>query len=312
MQISLYNEKVTKATPFLKWVGGKRQLIPEIENIFPSELKKNRIIKKYFEPFVGGGALLFYLKSNYKVKNAYISDINKELILTYIVIQKDPETLISYLKNLEHDYKKLNQKERKDYYLDVRSKFNSDLTSFDYNIFDDMTIQRASYTLFMNRTCFNGLFRLNKKGEFNVPHGRYKNPKICDAENIRNVHDILKNVEIKNTSYLYSEELIDKDSLVYLDPPYRPISETSNFTSYSDNDFDDNDQIELSKYYKRISQKGAYAILSNSDPHNGNINDNFFDELYQDFEIMRINAKRNINSKGDKRGPITELLIKNY
>ena len=164
----------------------------------------------------------------------------------------------------------------------------------------------------MNKTCFNGLFRLNKKGEFNVPHGRYKNPLICDKENITNVHYLLKNVEIRNDSYLASEEYIDNKSLVYLDPPYRPLSKTSNFTSYSSNDFNDEDQIELSNYYKRISNKGALAILSNSDPHNTDKNDNFFDELYKEFTIDRIEAKRSINSKGDKRGSITELLIRNY
>ena len=164
----------------------------------------------------------------------------------------------------------------------------------------------------MNKTCFNGIFRLNRKGEFNVPHGKYKNPTICDVENITNVHYLLEDVEIKNTSYLSSEELIDEESLVYLDPPYRPLSRTSNFTSYSDNDFNDQNQIELSKYFKRISDKGAYVILSNSDPHNEDINDNFFDDLYKEFIIERISAKRSINSRGDKRGPINELLIRNY
>ncbi len=183
---------------------------------------------------------------------------------------------------------------------------------FDYNTLDDHSVIRASYILFMNKTCFNGLFRLNKKGEFNVPHGKYKNPTICDVENISNVHHLLENVDIRNTTYLDSEVLIDDKSLVYLDPPYRPLSKTSSFTSYSNNDFNDDDQRELSEYFKRISNKGAYAILSNSDPHNQDENDNFFDELYEDYNIERISAKRSINSNGDKRGPINELLIRNY
>ncbi len=213
---------------------------------------------------------------------------------------------------MEEDYLKLNSENRKKYYNNIRSTFNNDLNSFDFSVYDEESIIRASYTLFMNKTCFNGLFRLNKKGEFNVPQGKYKNPKICDEENITEVHNVLKNVIIRNDSYLASEKYITENSLVYLDPPYRPISKTANFTSYSDSSFNDNDQIELSNYFSRISQKGAYVLLSNSDPHNENPDDDFFDDLYQNFTIERIMAKRSINSKGNKRGPINELLIRNY
>lgn len=186
------------------------------------------------------------------------------------------------------------------------------MIDFDYNVYDEESVIRASYIIFMNKTCFNGLFRVNRNGEFNVPHGRYKTPLICDKENLIEVSKVLKNVDIRNASYLDSEELINENSLVYLDPPYRPLSKTSSFTSYSSGDFNDNDQIELANYYKRISDKGAYAILSNSDPHNVDVNDNFFDDLYKDFTIERINANRSINSNADKRGPINELLIRNY
>jgi len=312
MQIDLFNKKIIKATPFMKWVGGKRQLIPVIEENLPTDIKKTKTIENYFEPFIGGGALLFHLLSNYDVKRSYISDVNKELILTYQVIKKDHKGLIDNLKKLEEDYLNLDQTRRKEYYLDIRTKFNNDLDTFDFDIYDEESIKRASYTLFMNRTCFNGLFRLNKKGEFNVPHGRYRNPNICNEENITNVHYLLENVEIHNKSYLYSEQFIDEESLVYLDPPYRPLNKTSSFTSYSENDFNDDDQIDLSNYYKRIDQKGAKVMLSNSDPHNTDENDDFFDDLYKDFTIKRIDAKRSINSKADKRGPVNELLIKNY
>ena len=312
MQMDLFNKTVTEAVPFMKWVGGKRQLIPEIENILPSNIKKTRTISSYVEPFIGGGALFFYLLSYYDVKEAYISDINKELILAYNVIKTDHSSLIENLKGLESEYLKLTQEKRNDFYLDIRSKFNKDLESFDFSTIDEESIQRASYTLFMNRTGFNGLFRFNKKGEFNVPPGKYKNPKICDDENITNVHHILKNVKIVNDSYLASEDFINEKSLVYLDPPYRPISKTSSFTSYSTDEFNDDEQIELAEYYKRISDKGAYVILSNSDPHNEDDADDFFDELYKDFTIDRVLAKRSINSRGDKRGPVNELLIRNY
>ena len=220
--------------------------------------------------------------------------------------------MISYLKGLEEEYLILNQEKRKEFFLNIRKTFNDNLQTFDFRVYDEESIVRASQIIFMNRTCFNGLFRVNKKGEFNVPHGRYKNPRICDEENLLNVHSSLKDVTIVNDSYIASEKFIEDDSLVYLDPPYRPISKTSSFTSYSDSDFVDDDQIELSNYYKRINNKGAYAILSNSDPHNEDVNDNFFDDLYSDFTIERIGAKRSINSNSDKRGPINELLIRNY
>ena len=164
----------------------------------------------------------------------------------------------------------------------------------------------------MNKTCFNGLFRLNKKGEFNVPHGRYKNPLICDEKNIKAVSKTLKNTHIINGNYQVSEDLIDEKSLVYLDPPYRPLSKKSNFTTYAGFEFTDEHQIELAEYYKRISNKGAKAILSNSDPKNEDINDNFFDDLYKDFHIKRVQAKRSINSNGKKRGLINEILVTNY
>lgn len=310
--MDLYNNQVIEAKPFLKWVGGKRQLIPIIEENLPNNIKKTRSIKNYFEPFIGGGALFFHLKSFYSIKNSYISDINTELILTYNVIKKDHKSLIKILEENEKNYLKLDPTERKEYYLNIRHDYNEKVKDFDYTVYDQESIIRASQIIFMNKTCFNGLFRVNKKGEFNVPHGRYTNPTICNEENITNVHNILKDVNIQNTSYLTSEKYIDENSFVYLDPPYRPLNKTSSFTSYSNNGFDDDNQIELSDYYKRISDKGAYAMLSNSDPHNVDETDNFFDELYNQFNIQRINANRSINSNAEKRGPINELLITNY
>lgn len=228
------------------------------------------------------------------------------------VFKQDSQKLIEYLKDLEVDFLKLNYDKRKEYYLNIRREFNDQLKTFDFNEYSNDTIIRASWSIFMNKTGFNGLFRLNKKGEFNVPFGRYKNPKICDEENLTNVHNILKGVTIKNENYDYSKKFIKKNSLVYLDPPYRPLSDTASFTSYSDNDFNDTDQINLAKYYQDISDMGAYAILSNSDPHNTDPNDDFFDSLYSNFNINRVTAKRSVNSKGNKRGPISELLITNY
>lgn len=300
------------AKPFLKWAGGKSQLLTVIEDKFPNDIKKNKKINKYFEVFVGGGALYFDLMNNYDVKESYIYDINQELILTYKVIKNNPKELIELLFDLQEKYVPLNQEDRKKYFLNIRTKFNEDLKDFDFENYNDSHIIRASYVIFMNKTCFNGLFRLNKKGEFNVPHGRYKNPLICDDKNIKAVSKQLKHTKIINGNYYESEDLIDENSLVYLDPPYRPLSKKSSFTTYAGFEFTDKHQIELANFYKRISKNGAKAILSNSDPKNEDANDNFFDDLYKDFNINRVKAKRSINSNGKKRGAINEILVTNY
>jgi len=312
MQMDLFNNEKINARPFLKWVGGKTQIIEEIESILPDFIIENRKIKSYFEPFLGGGAIFFYLASNYKIKEAFLYDINKELILTYNVIKNDHNELINHLLNLQNKFLPKDHKERKEYYLSIRKKFNHDLENFSFDDYTKKHIIRASYTVFLNKTCFNGLFRLNKKGEFNVPMGDYKNPNICDEKNIKNVSRVLKIASIFNKSFIESEKLIDRDSLVYLDPPYRPLNKSSNFTSYSENEFNDNDQIELAHYFNRISKKGAFCILSNSDPKNEDENDNFFDDLYSKHYILRIKAKRLINRDAKKRGAINEILVKNY
>lgn len=312
MQVNLYEKPVVEARPFLKWAGGKKQLIGEIESRLPEEIKKSGKIDKYFEPFVGGGAIFFHLISNYEINEAYLFDINRELILVYNVIKKNPEKLIFYLEELAGEFLPKSQEDRKEFFLEVRQKFNDAISDFDFDNYSEEHIIRASYTIFMNKTCFNGLFRLNRQGKFNVPCGKYKNPLICDKENIRNVSLVLKNTNIYNASYLDSEELIDDKSLVYLDPPYRPLNETSNFTTYAGNEFGDEEQLELGAYYKRISEKGAKAILSNSDPKNTNPEDNFFDDLYGDFTIERVKANRAINSNAEKRGAINEILVRNY
>lgn len=300
------------AKPFLKWAGGKSQLLTTIESKFPQEVKKTKKINKYFEVFVGGGALYFYLMNNYNVKEAHLYDINPELILTYNVIKNNPNELLDLLCKLQEEYVPLEDDDRKKYYLNVRESFNNDLKEFDFENYTEAHIKRASQIIFMNKTCFNGLFRLNKKGEFNVPHGRYKNPLICDEKNIKAASKKLKNTHIINGNYTVSEDLIDDNSLVYLDPPYRPISKKSNFTTYAGFEFTDKHQTELADFYKRISNKGAKAILSNSDPKNENENDNFFDDLYKDFKIDRVQAKRSINSNAKKRGLINEILVTNY
>ena len=316
MQKTLYDKDFlidkNYSKPFLKWAGGKTQLLDVLNDHLPNEIKKSERIEKYFEPFVGGGALFFYLASHYHIEEAYLSDINEELILTYNVIKINPNKLINRLKYYSNNYLYKSEDGKKEYYYHIRELFNESRKSIDFNDYSKEHIVRAAQMIFLNKTCFNGLFRVNKKGEFNVPCAYPKKPLICDKKNILNVSKALKDVEVVNANYLDSEDLIDDKSLVYLDPPYRPLDNKSSFNGYSKFDFDDNSQIELANYYKRISKKGAKVLLSNSDPKNTDPNDKFFDNLYSGFKIDRVKANRFINSKGDKRGPITEILVCNF
>lgn len=298
--------------PFLKWAGGKKQLLPEIEKRLPSKIKKTKRIDTYFEPFIGGGALFFYLMSNYKVKKAFISDINPELILVYNVIKNNPIELIDNLNLLSDIYKKNNESENKTYFYKVRSDFNSTLKNFNFDNYSEKHILRAAQTIFLNKTCFNGLFRVNKKGEFNVPFANPKNPLICDEDNIIAVSSILNRTTIECDNYYCFDKLIKDNSFVYLDPPYRPLNNSSSFNGYSKFGFTDENQIKLADYYKKLSRKGSYVLLSNSDPKNTDENDDFFDDLYKEFTIERVMAKRSINSDKNKRGFLTEILVRNY
>lgn len=296
-----------KAKPFLKWAGGKKQVIDFIEKRLPQEIKDSKIIKKYFEPFLGGGAIFFYLVNNYDIKHACLGDINKDLILTYNIVKKHPRKLISELNNYSEEYLPLSYDDRKEYFYKIRSEFNEN--------FED-NLLRATQMIFLNRTCFNGLYRVNKSGKFNVPVGKYINPTICDEKNILNVSKVLKRVNIVCDDYSNSEYLINEKSFVYLDPPYLPIKKTS-FTSYNSNNFGIREQVELSHFCKRIDDKGAKFILSNSDPKNHDPSNNFFKDAYCPLNFNYLNYKkievrRSINSKGNKRGPINELLLFNY
>ncbi|ABR30180.1 N-6 DNA methylase [Thermosipho melanesiensis] len=308
MQLMLFQEykfsstNSKKAKPFLKWAGGKTQILSEIDKRLPRELKNGKKMR-YIEPFVGSGAVLFHLLSNYNIEKAYIIDINENLINLYKVIKNNVCDLIEYLKILERKFLNSNGEERKKIYYSKRKEFNK---------LKNNKIKKAALLIFLNRTCYNGLYRVNSKGEFNVPFGRYKNPKILDEENLINVSLALKNVEILCDDFEISKNFIDENTFVYIDPPYRPLSNTSNFTSYFNNTFDDNEQIRLKNFFDFITNKGAKILLSNSDPKNTDPNDNFFDELYKNYIIERILAKRMINSKGSKRGYIYELLIRNY
>ena len=291
--------------PFIKWVGGKGQLLPEIKKLYPVELGKT--INKYAEIFIGGGAVLFDILSKYKLDEIYISDKNLELINTYKSIRDSVDILIKSLKEMEEGYIPLDDENRKIYYYEKRQEYNNLKINIEEN-----NIEKASLFIFLNKTCFNGLYRVNKKGEFNVPMGAYKNPKICDEENLKNVAMALKNVKIIYADYRESKDFIDEKTFVYIDPPYRPLNPTSSFTSYTENDFSDKEQIELAEYIDILNKKGAKIVISNSDPKNNNIDDNFFDELYKNYNINRVKATRMLNSNASLRGAINELLITNY
>lgn len=298
------------AEPFLKWAGGKRQLIHEIESIFPNKIKETKQIDCYIEPFVGGGALLFHLLSNYDVRKAIINDINPDLILAYRVIKSNINELIMNLETKEKEYLSLNEGDREKFFYDIRSKFNNNHILEETCI--TKQIEKVANLMILNKTCFNGLFRQNSKGEFNVPYGRYKNPKILNRRNLLNVSKLLQKVEIYNLSYDKLPYSQNKKSLIYFDPPYRPLSATSSFTKYSKEDFNDKNQIELSLLFAKLNKEGHILILSNSDPRNTDKSDMFFDNLYRDFSIKRVSAQRFINSDSSKRGKINELLISNY
>ena len=292
--------------PFIKWAGGKGKLIPQLKNFYPFKLE-NIKISKYVEPFVGGGAVLINILQEYDVKEAYAFDINKDLINCYNVIKFDVEGLIEKLEIKEKEYKKLSSKERQEYFYNIVRIYNS------YKINEnEINLKRASEFIFLNRTCFNGLYRVNKNGKFNVPYGKYKNPTICDENNLRKLSYLIKNVKFQYGDYKKSENYIDCNTFVYFDPPYRPLSNTSGFTSYTKEEFDDEKQKELAAYYRILNEKGAKLMLSNSNPKNTNQNDNFFEEIYKGFYISKISAKRMINSNAKGRGEISELLITNY
>jgi DNA adenine methylase len=296
-----YTLYIMLGKPFIKWVGGKSQLLEEIREKYPSK------IEKYCEPFVGGGAVLFDVLSKFQPKEILINDINKELINTYSQIKNNCSGMISQLSEIQSIYKNHSIEKNKEFFYEKRSRYNE----LKVNGNDAENLEKAVLFIFLNKTCFNGLYRVNSKGLFNVPFNNAKNPLLCDEENLKNCSMLLQNVEMKIGDYKECKSFIDDKTFVYIDPPYRPLTQTATFTSYSENSFSDKEQIELRNFITEISNKGAMVVASNSDPKNTNENDNFFDELYSHFEIERVSASRMINSNAKKRGSINELLISN-
>ncbi len=289
--------------PFIKWAGGKSQLIPDLEKRLPADFGEwDDAI--YVEPFVGGGAMLFWILQRYEnITRVYINDINRRLITTYSVVKNNPEKLLDALEKLQREYLRMGDEERKEYYLAMRDKFNHNGKS---------DIATASLLIFLNRTCFNGLYRENAKGDFNVPHGRYKSPTICDEQTIMADSKLLQRVEIMCGDFSATLKYAAPHTLFYLDPPYKPLSTTSSFCSYSKDGFDDEEQIRLCEFCKDIERRGGSFILSNSDLKGANPENNFFEELYSSFSVSRVLATRMVNSNPERRGKLTELMVSNF
>ncbi|MCO5250926.1 MAG: DNA adenine methylase [Candidatus Kapabacteria bacterium] len=294
-------EKIAK--PFLKWAGGKTQLINDIEKALPKDISRDEFT--YIEPFVGSGAVLFSMINKFpNLERAVINDINEDLINTYRIIASKPKELISILEILQNEFHDLkgNEEKKKLYYYHKREL---------YNARNEEQSGQAALFIFLNRTCFNGLYRVNRKNEFNVPMGSYKQPTICDKENILAVNKALQKVEILCGDYQATLKFAEANTLFYFDPPYKPLSETSSFNAYAKYDFNDNEQIRLRDFCTKVDSLNHNWILSNSDLKGKDINDNFFDDLYSDFNIQRVDARRSINANPEKRGSLKELLITN-
>ena len=295
---------MTKAKPFIKWVGGKSQLIEQLEALLPADLKKRENIT-YIEPFVGGGAMLFYLLQTYpNIKSAVINDINADLTLCYQTVRDNTTELIRSINAIQAEYYSLKTEEqRKEFFINKRDLFNTKSLN---------TIENCTLFFFLNRTCFNGLYRVNKSGKFNVPFGKYFNPKICDASTIYADSKILQKVEIMTGDFEQTFSKIKEDTFYYLDPPYRPLSNTSSFNDYTKEDFNDDAQIRLKLFCDRLNEIGVQFMLSNSDCLGKDGKDRFFDDLYINYQISRVMASRSINAIASKRGKLTEIVINNY
>lgn len=297
------------AKPFVKWAGGKTQLLEQFKALLPKDFDRWENVT-YIEPFVGGGAMLFFLLQHFQnISRVFINDINQNLTNTYLNVKTNAEKLVEELKQLEQEYLALSDYEKqKLYYLEKRNQFNNDELE---------SIEKSALLIFLNRTCFNGLYRENSKGNFNVPFGKYNNPTICNEEVIYADSELLNyfDVNIMNSDFLEIERVVEKSGhvFIYFDPPFRPLNATSSFNSYVKEEFDDRRQAELSELCRRLSVYGNVSwMLSNADCSAKNPYDTFFETLYSGFNIHRVYASRSVNANGSKRGKLTELLITNY
>src|SRR5574344_34948 len=295
---------MAKGKPFIKWVGGKTQLISQLDELLPANFEQMDNVT-YIEPFVGGGAMLFYMLQRYpNIRQAIINDINGDLTTCYQTVRDYPEELIASLRDIQKEYNELlTEKDRKEFFMSVRARYNE--KNLD-------PIENTTKFIFLNKTCFNGLYRVNKNGLFNVPFGKYKNPRICDPATLLRDSELLKRVKILTGDFEATFNYASNRTLFYFDPPYRPLSDTSSFNDYAKEAFNDDAQIRLKEFCDRIHNSGYNFMLSNSDCKGKNENDTFFDVLFNDYIIERVLASRSINSNPDKRGKLTEILVHDY
>jgi DNA adenine methylase len=282
--------------PFVKWAGGKGQLLPELNKMIPSQFNT------YFEPFLGGGAMFFHLVSRgIEFNNAYLSDTNVELITAYKAIKLNPKQVTELLQTYDIEYKKFQpySEQQKEYYNRLRDARNNSIKGFSSDV------ERAARFIALNRTCFNGLYRVNSSCEFNVPPGKYKNPLICDSSNLKNVSNALARATILADDFRNVTQNAQKGDFIYFDPPYQPLNSTSYFTAYTADGFGNRDQSQLAEVFRRLNSRGCLLLLSNS-------NTPYIRKLYSDFSIKEVDAQRAINSDGSKRAGHKELLISNY
>jgi DNA adenine methylase len=302
----------TTARPFLKWAGGKTQLLEQLRAHYPPELARGAITR-YVEPFLGGGAVFLDVMQRGNAQEAYLFDVNPELVVAYTAVQRDPEGLIDRLTACRELYLEQDGEGRALFFYARRAHYNEQKATVDFRAFSPAWVERAADLIFLNKTCYNGLFRVNAAGQFNVPAGRYAQPEIFDAANIRAVSQLLQRATIGCGSFATCRPVVDQHTFVYFDPPYRPLSRTANFTSYAADRFGDDEQRRLAALFAQLdAETGARLMLSNSDPKNIDPHDNFFDDLYAAFPIRRLAASRMINSVVASRGKITEILVTNY
>ena len=286
--------KNAQVKPFLKWVGGKTKLLSEIEKNLPKNLIKKRF--NYVEPFLGGGAVFFHLIQKFDIEKAYLNDLNNKLIDVYIDVRDKNTELIQKLKKLESDY--YGSSDKKMFFLGQREKFNSSKKS----------VQKSALFIFLNKTGFNGMYRENSKGGYNIPFGQMKAPVICNRDLLEKTGKLLKDKEVIFSSKSFEKVVADdKEVFYYLDPPYRPISKTSSFTDYTKSSFNDKTQLDLKKYCDKIDKKGSFFMQSNSYSEDG-----FFQKLYHNRKINNFKVMRTISADGNKRNKVKEIIIRNY
>jgi DNA adenine methylase len=297
------------ARPFLKWVGGKTQILPHIDANIPFELKDGDI-QTYLEPFLGGGSVFFHIAQRYKVDRIVISDNNRDLIWAYETVKNYVDYVVEALADFQEIFWALSTEERSKMYYATRESFNAKRMEDTDDV--SFRVERTAQLIFLNKTCFNGLYRVNASGAFNVAFGRYDKPPICDRENLHACSRVLRRAEIRLCDFSEILQSMGGSSFVYLDPPYRPISMTANFTSYSPTNFDAIEQQRLAAHCLDLDKRQSRLMISNSDPKNIDPEDRYFEETYPHFRITTLSANRMVNCKTDRRGKISELLITNY